>query len=296
MLIIQPDRANQRSEVARIDPASNDVTSTTTVDTVADDAIATAEGAWLLDGTTGVLTRLDPTTQRATARVELGAPPPNPAPDVPPAMLAASGSTIWATVGDARKLSKIDATSGAVVATFELGAPPANLAAGPEGVYVELILPPRAAVDPDTADLPRAERRTDEIQYRAAERSQLQLLDAATGTVRTELETYALRTFAVGPGGLYSSDAYTELKLRDPVTLVELVSGDHLTFGFAFAEPGVWLTGEGGLVAVDASSLAKRARVPDVTSTAAHSFVAAFGSLWVVEWGGATRVRAGADR
>jgi hypothetical protein len=288
--MLVPSRSGEQghSTIAEIDPSTNAVVWKRDVAFLVDDLAATDDALWLLQRPGPAVARFDLGTREVSARIPLGDAG-EPARDAPAPTVVAHDGVVWAT-GASGVITRIDALTSRVVASFETGAPVAEMAAGPAGLYAEIVLPPDGEASPETRDLPRPLRRTGSSKN--TEHSRIVRLDPETGAVQAEIVTTALWDLEIGPDGLYTSEGIRAIVRRDPATLAELVRGDYLAKAIGIAAPGVWLSGF-DTAAVRGDTLLQQADLVDIGTSFSRGLVTGFDAVWISEWGGVTRVRAG---
>jgi len=289
--IVPQGDEDDATTIARIDPATNEVDWKVDLDVRVDDAVATEDAVWLVDGASATVHRFDPATRALVAEVSLGPPATDAAdPTLALAVVAASDGTVFASVAETGLVQRIESSSNTVTATFELGGPLAHLVAGPVGLYAEVVLPTTGQPDEGNAEEERPLRTGDN---RPTEHSWVVLVDPTSGAPRAQIDTDALWDLDSGPAGLYTSEGgQGRLVRRDPVTLAELVVGNFPTRAIAVAPPGVWISGF-DTAAVTPDSLLERAFVEDIATRFPQGLVAGFGSIWVAEFGAVNRFRDG---
>lgn len=118
------------STVLRIDPDTNEVTATITVDAGIPGAVAAVEDAvWVVNGGADSLTRIDPATNEIVATVEIGDDPALGA-------VAATSSAVWVTDASNDVVLRIDPATNEVTDTIAAGDQPEAVAATDADVWV----------------------------------------------------------------------------------------------------------------------------------------------------------------
>jgi YVTN family beta-propeller protein len=113
--------------VARVDPASGDVTDTIRVGPGASGVAADEHGVWVANSLAGNVTKIDPRTNAAVDTIATGA---------GPAAVALGLGSVWVVNRDDQSLLRLDDTTGARIAKIGLGPGPRAVAVGEDAVWV----------------------------------------------------------------------------------------------------------------------------------------------------------------
>lgn len=117
----------ESGSVARIDPATNQVVASITVERWPWQVAATEDAIWTTHTVNPILTRIDPATNQVAATIEL---------DCPTMGLAADSSAVWAACASGPVLYRIDPRTNQVVARLAVGHRSEAIALGPNAVWV----------------------------------------------------------------------------------------------------------------------------------------------------------------
>ena len=116
-----------KNTVARIDPDTDQVTSTLSVGNDPE-AIATGPGAvWVANTLDNSIWKIDAPSGKVVSKITLVS---------PPTSIAVDGNTVWVASETGNTVTRVDATTGTTVATIPVGAQPIDIAAAGGTVWV----------------------------------------------------------------------------------------------------------------------------------------------------------------
>jgi YVTN family beta-propeller protein len=255
-------------------------------------SVAVGEGGvWVTDKSLGIVSRIDPATNRVTKTIKVG-------PDA--AGVATGGHAVWVAIPSGGSVARLDPSTNSVVAMIGVGRSPTQVAVGSDAVWVgDFVDNTVSRINPATnrvtakldVGTPRGIAASVDAIW-VANFGRVSRIDTSTKRVIAEIPLAGAETVASGDGAIWVTDTSEDQVVRiDPATnlITAKIDTDVPSFGgLAVTDGSGWVANlrDSSVSRFDPASnrVTSRIKVGNRGADAVQGIAVGRGAVWVASY------------